>query len=61
MVEMMHKQLGWFDRKDRAPGIIQNIFNADIQSLNGMTSETLVTIFEVLSTSALGFTFAALI
>ena len=45
--EIMHKQIAWFDREDRAPGIITNIISADIASLNGMTSEVLVTIFEV--------------
>ena len=56
MTEMMHKQIGWFDRKDRAPGIITNVFNADIKALNGMTSETIVTIFEVLLVFTFGMT-----
>ena len=45
--EILHKQVSWFDREDRAPGIITNIISAEITKLNGMTSETLVTIFEV--------------
>lgn len=56
MQEMMYKQIGWFDRKDRAPGIITNVFNADIKALNGMTSETIVTIFEVLLVFTFGMT-----
>ena len=56
MTEMMHKQIGWFDRKDRAPGIITSVFNADVKALNGMTSETIVTIFEVLLVFTFGIT-----
>lgn len=52
----MHKQIAWFDREDRAPGIITNILSADIASLNGMTSEVLVTMFEVACIMAIGMT-----
>ena len=54
--EIVHKQIAWFDREDRAPGIITNIISADIASLNGMTSEVLVTIFEVGCIMAIGLT-----
>lgn len=54
--EILHKQISWFDREDRAPGILTNIISAEITSLNGMTSETLVTLFELGSTCVLGFT-----
>ena len=54
--EIMHKQISWFDREDRAPGIITNIISADIASLNGMTSEVLVVIFEVACIMVIGMT-----
>ena len=54
--EIMHKQISWFDREDRAPGIITNIISADITSLNGMTSEVLVVIFEVACIFIIGMT-----
>ena len=54
--EIVHKQIAWFDREDRAPGIITNIISADIASLNGMTSEVLVTIFEVACICVIGMT-----
>ena len=54
--EILHKQISWFDREDRAPGILTHIISADITSLNGMTSEVLVTVFELASTCVLGFT-----
>ena len=50
----MHKQVSWFDREDRAPGIITTVISSDITSLNGMTSEVLVTIFEVFCMLILG-------
>jgi len=53
--EILHKQISWFDREDRAPGILTNIISADISSLNGMTSEVLVTVFELLCVITLGF------
>ena len=28
--EMLYKQVSWYDRQDRAPGIISNLFCADI-------------------------------
>ena len=51
---MMHKQVSWFDREDRAPGIITTVISSDITSLNGMTSEVLVTIFEVFAMLVIG-------
>lgn len=43
---LMHKQVGWFDRKDKAPGILSNILSEDIAALNGLTTETVATILE---------------
>mmetsp|Transcript_33800 Transcript_33800/g.44614 ORF Transcript_33800/g.44614 Transcript_33800/m.44614 type:complete len:284 (-) Transcript_33800:1325-2176(-) len=45
--EILHKQISWFDREDRAPGIITNTISSNIASLNGMTSEVLVTLWEL--------------
>jgi len=53
--EILHKQVAWFDDKERAPGILTNIISADITSLNGMTSEVLVTVFELICVITLGF------
>ena len=39
--EIIYKHIGWFDNKNRAVGILTTIFAEDIQSLNGMTTETL--------------------
>ena len=52
--EILHKQVSWFDREDRAPGIITNIISSDIANLNGMTSEVLVTLFELCSIVIIG-------
>ena len=52
--EIMHKQISWFDREDRAPGIITKIISADVALLNGMTAEMLVTLFELFFVMILG-------
>ena len=52
--EIMHKQISWFDREDRAPGIITKTISGDIALLNGMTAEMLVTLFELAFVMALG-------
>ena len=45
--EIMHKQVSWFDREDRAPGIITKTLAGDVALLNGLTAEMLVTLFEL--------------
>ena len=52
--EIMHKQVSWFDREDRAPGIITTILSSDLVSLNGLTSEVIVTIFELVFVTIIG-------
>ncbi len=42
----MFKHIAWFDRKDRAPGILSNIISEDISILNGMTTEHLAILIE---------------
>lgn len=37
---ILYKHIGWFDNKNRAPGILGNIIQEDISLLNGLTSET---------------------
>lgn len=36
---ILYKHIGWFDNKSRAPGILGNVVQEDIQQLNGLTSE----------------------
>lgn len=43
---LIYKQVSWFDRKEKAPGILTNILSEDITNLNGLTSETICTILE---------------
>lgn len=42
----MHKNVSWFDSKDKAPGILVNIFTEDIANLNGLTTENFFMILE---------------
>ena len=45
---VLYKQISWFDREERAPGILTNIMAENITELNGMSTELLVTIVEVI-------------
>ena len=57
---LLHKQIGWFDRKDKAPGILSNILSEDIAALNGLTTETVATILETSAGLFIGIFVAAL-
>ena len=52
--ETMHKQISWFDRQERAPGILTSVFSENIEAVRGMTSETLVKISESIFAFAIG-------
>jgi ATP-binding cassette subfamily B (MDR/TAP) protein 1 len=54
---ILHKNIGWFDNKNRAPGILTNIITEDISSVNGLTTETVGIAVE----AGLGLTFSCLI
>lgn len=36
----LHKHIGWFDNKNRAPGILTNQITEDISAVNGLTTES---------------------
>ena len=38
---ILRKHVGWFDNKDRAPGILTNIITEDISQVNGLTTEAI--------------------
>ena len=54
---LMHKNIGWYDNKARAPGVLTNVITEDISALNGLTTESLSIGVE----AALGLTFSCLI
>ena len=39
--QILRKHVGWFDNKDRAPGVLTNIITEDISSVNGLTTEAI--------------------
>ena len=45
---IFHKQISWFDRESRAPGVITKITAENVVQLNGMTSELVATMVETL-------------
>ena len=53
----MSKHIGWFDNKNRAPGILTNILLEDISAVNGLTTESLGIAVE----AALGLAFSCII
>lgn len=54
---ILHKQIGWFDNKNRAPGILTNIITEDISAVNGLTTESVAIAVE----AALGLFFSCMI
>ena len=45
---LFHKQICWYDRESRAPGVITSITSANVVQLNGMTSELVSTLVEMI-------------
>ena len=43
---IIYKNIGWFDNKNRAPGILTNVLSEDIGALNGMTTEHFAILME---------------
>lgn len=54
---ILRKHIGWFDNKDRAPGILTNIITEKISQVNGLTTEAIGIMVE----AALGLTISCLI
>lgn len=36
---LLRKNIGWFDNKNRAPGVLVNMISEDITAINGLTTE----------------------
>lgn len=53
----MRKHIGWFDNKDRAPGVLTNIITEDISAVNGLTTEAIGVMIEAF----LGITISCII
>ena len=45
---LFHKQICWYDRESRAPGVITSITSSNVVHLNGMTSELAGTLVEMI-------------
>ena len=43
---ILRKHIGWFDNKDRAPGILTNIITEHISQVNGLTTQAIGIILE---------------
>jgi len=55
---ILYKQLSWFDREERAPGVLTNVLSEDISLLNGMTTETIAVMIEAFLGLVLGLLLA---
>ena len=51
---IMNKDVGWFDDRDHASGILTTTLAADVMSLNGVSSEGIGIIFECLGSMICG-------
>lgn len=54
---LMHKSVGWYDNKQRAPGILTNMITEDISALNGLTTES----FSIAVEAGFGLLFSCLL
>lgn len=54
---ILMKDIGWFDAKDKAPGVLTSVIQEDIAALNGLTTEASGIIVE----AVLGMTVSAAI
>ena len=50
----MNKDVGWFDNRDHASGILTTSLGADVMCLNGVSSEGLGIIFECVGSMLCG-------
>lgn len=55
---IMYKQLSWFDKESRAPGVLTGVLSEDISMLNGMTTETIVIMIEAFLSLVVGLVLA---
>ena len=55
---IIYKHIGWFDNKDRAPGILSNILSEDISCLNGLTTESISLLLEAILSFLIGIILA---
>ena len=51
---IIRKNLGWFDDKNRAPGILSNMIQEVIFKLRGLTSQTSANLLEAILCLAIG-------
>jgi len=58
---ILFKQVSWFDREDRAPGILTNVLSEDVSALNGMTTETISVLAEAFLSLTLGMLISLII
>ena len=58
---ILFKQVAWFDRENRAPGILTNVLSENVSELNGMTTETVSTMVEAFVGLILGLIIACFI
>jgi len=58
---ILFKQVSWFDREDRAPGILTNVLSEDVSALNGMTTETISVLAEAFLGLLLGMLISLII
>jgi ABC-type multidrug transport system fused ATPase/permease subunit len=54
---LLRKHVGWYDDKQKAPGILSNILTESINSINGLTTEAVGILIE----AALGLTISCAI
>ena len=58
---LVKKNIGWFDNRENAPGVLNSVLASDVQALNGASTEgfavILESLFAIVVGVALGFSF----
>jgi ABC-type multidrug transport system fused ATPase/permease subunit len=59
---LVRKNMGWFDKRENAPGVLTSVLASDVQALNGASTEgtavMLESTFALIVGIALGFSFS---
>lgn len=55
-LEILKKNVGWFDHRDNAPGVLTGVLASEVQTLNGVSTEGLAVVIETFFALACGIT-----
>ena len=51
---LLQKHMGWFDRRENAPGVLASVLAMDVQTINGASTQGAASLFESFFALAVG-------